>query len=83
MKDPTRANAEIARLNDLLQPSVLSCISEAQAPFVTGTDALGMMTQARWDATATTLVELGLIPPGSTADGAWRLLHTAGPDKSP
>lgn len=79
MKDPTRANAEIARLNDLLTPEALACISEAQLPFVTGQDGLGMMTKARWDATAASLVELGLLPAGSTADGAWRLLHTDAP----
>ncbi|MBK7756500.1 MAG: ABC transporter substrate-binding protein [Deltaproteobacteria bacterium] len=83
MKDPVRANAEIARLNDLVSPSVLGCISAAQAPFVTGTDGLGMMTKARWDATASTLVELGLIPAGSSADGAWRLLHTDAPAAPP
>lgn len=83
MKDPVRANAEIARLNDLVSPSVLGCISAAQAPFVTGTDGLGMMTKARWDATASTLVELGLIPAGSSADGAWRLLHTDAPAAAP
>lgn len=79
LKDPARANAEIARLNDLLAPEVLGCISEAQTPFVTGQDGLGMMTKARWDATAASLVELGLIPPGSSADGAWRLLHVEAP----
>lgn len=76
MKDPARANAEIARLNDLLPATVLGCISEAQTPFVTGADGLGMMTKERWDSTAATLAELGLIPQGATADGAWRLLHT-------
>ena len=83
MKDPARANAEIARLNDLLPPTVLGCIAEAQAPFLTGTDGLGMMTKARWDATAATLVELGLIPAGSTAEGAWRLYPADAPAKTP
>lgn len=71
MNDPSRANAEIARLNDQLTPELLACVTAAQRPFLTGDEGLGAMSRARWDATAAALVEVGLLPPGSTAEGAW------------
>jgi NitT/TauT family transport system substrate-binding protein len=70
---PQRANAELARLNDQLKPELLACITDAQRAFVLGEDGLGVMTQARWEATAAALVELGLLESGATADGAWRM----------
>jgi NitT/TauT family transport system substrate-binding protein len=74
MASPAQANAAIAKLNDQLEPSLLSCITDAQRPFVTGSAgvAAGSMTAARWDATAAALVELELLPAGSAATGAWR-----------
>lgn len=75
LADPTRANAEIARLNDQMTPALLPCVTEAQRPFLTGTDGLGAMTAARWEATASALVELGLLPAGTTAAGAWQALR--------
>jgi NitT/TauT family transport system substrate-binding protein len=77
MKDPARANAEIARLNDQLTPQLLDCVTEAQRPFVTGDEGLGAMSAARWAATAEALVGVGLLPPGTTADGAWVELRGA------
>lgn len=71
MRAPERANAEIARLNDQLTPELLDCVTAAQRPFLTGDEGLGAMSAARWDATAAALVEVGLLPAGSTADGAW------------
>jgi NitT/TauT family transport system substrate-binding protein len=71
MADPSRGNAEISRLNDQMKPELMGCITEKQAPFVTGEDGMGVMTKARWDAMAATLVDLELLPEGSTADGAW------------
>lgn len=68
---PDRANAELARLNDQLDPSQLDCITTAQDPFLTGTDGLGVSTPARWDAVARDLVEIGMLPANSTANGAW------------
>lgn len=68
---PERANARIAELNDQLNPSLTACITEAQGPFLTGEDGLGAMTEARWSGTAASLVKLGLLPEGSTAEGAW------------
>lgn len=76
--DPSRANAELAKLNDQMKPELMGCIVDAQKPFLSGTDGLGAMTQARWDAVNTTMVELGLLPAGSTAAGAWMA-----PRKSP
>ncbi len=68
---PGRANAEIARLNDQLSPELLDCVTEAQRPFVIGDRGLGDQSAERWAATAAALVEIGLLPAGSTADGAW------------
>lgn len=69
---PERANAELARLNEQLTPEGVVCITAAQREFVLGQDGLGAMSAARWADVAATLVELGLLPEGSTADGAWR-----------
>jgi len=71
MKSPARANAEIGRLNDQLTPELLDCVTESQRPFLTGDDGLGAMSGARWEATAAALVEVGLLPEGSSAEGAW------------
>lgn len=72
LADPSRANARLAELNDQLDDALLACITEAQAPFVTGTDGLGTMTPVRWNAMAATLVELGLLQGDAT--GAWTVL---------
>jgi len=74
MADPSRANAEISKLNDQMKPELMDCITAAQAPYVTGGDAsalLGRMDTSRWEETASALVALGLLPAGSTAAGAW------------
>ncbi len=75
---PQRANARIAELNEQLTTELTDCIFAAQRPFVEGEDGLGAMTAARWEATAKTLVEIDLLPAGSTADGAWRAVSSAG-----
>lgn len=75
LSDPARANAEVSARNDQLPADVLACITEAQRPFVVGTDGLGVMTAARWAEVADTLVALELLPPGHTADGAWKVLR--------
>ena len=72
LADPGPANAELVKLNDQLDAELIGCITEAQRPFVTGEDGLGVMTEARWAETAGALVQLGLLPAGATADGAWR-----------
>ena len=79
MAAPERANAEIARLNEQLTPELLNCVTEAQRPFINGEDGLGAMSAARWTATAAALVEVGLLPEGSTADGAWVELRSDPP----
>ena len=75
LADPSRGNAEIARQNDQLKPELLSCISEAQRPFVEGDDGLGAMTAARWGATAATLAELGLLSDVDGVASAWRAVE--------
>lgn len=68
---PTRANAEIARLNDQLQGELLDCITQAQEPFLTGTDGLGAMTAQRWQQTHDALVTIGLLSADTSPEGAW------------
>ena len=70
---PDRANAEMTRLNEQLKPDLIACITDAQRPFVTGEDGLGAMTEARWEAVNASLIDLGLLPAGALADGAWRV----------
>ena len=70
--DPTATNAVIAAANDQMTPSMLACVTEAQRPFLTGTDGLGAMTQSRWSELSASLVALGLLPEGSTDAGAWK-----------
>ncbi len=72
--DPSRANAEIGRLNPALTPEVLDCVTQAQAPYLVGSAGLGEMQEARWVQTTETLVGLGLLPEGSTPEGAWQAL---------
>jgi NitT/TauT family transport system substrate-binding protein len=72
LADPKRANAELVRLNDQLQPELMACIVDAQRPFVTGADGLGVMSEARWEETAASMVKVGLLPEGTTAKGAWQ-----------
>lgn len=72
--DPARANAAITAANDQMDPATLGCVTEAQKPFLTGTDGLGAMTEARWNELNASLVQLGLLPAGSTAAGAWKVL---------
>ncbi len=78
LSDPTRANTEIARLNPNMAPATLDCVTKRQAPYVTGADGLGVMTQARWDAIAAALVKVGQPV---NAEGAWKVL--GGPSESP
>lgn len=68
---PARANAAIAEANPQLGAELLGCITAAQDPFVVGSAGLGAMEADRWEATARGLVDIGLLPAGSTAAGAW------------
>ena len=69
LQDPTAANAEISKLNPEMSGTKLACVTERQKPYVTGTDGLGVMTEARWKAMADALGSVG-----QTVDpaGAWR-----------
>ncbi len=76
LAEPDRAHAEIRRLNpDMDDDALIQCVFDAQRPFVVGTDGLGTMTAERWDAMAAILAELGLVPEGTEAGGAWRVFH--------
>ncbi|MCK6503890.1 ABC transporter substrate-binding protein [Myxococcota bacterium] len=68
---PARANAELVRRNDQLDPALVECITQAQAPFLTGTDGLGAMTAERWQQSVDALVTVGLLKPDASAEGAW------------
>ncbi len=68
LADPTRGNAEIARLNPNLPMDRMGCIVARQRPFVEGADGLGEMTAARWEATAAALRSVGQP---ADATGAW------------
>lgn len=74
LADPARANAKISALNEQMAPELMGCITEAQREFITGSDGLGAMTEERWDATTEILIDLELLPAGSTAEGAWEAL---------
>ena len=68
VRDPTRADAEISKLNPDMPPERMACITQRQAPYVIGTDGLGVMTSARWKETADALTKAGTPV---VADGAW------------
>ncbi len=74
LANPDRANAEISRLNPNMQGSILSCVTDAQVPFVRGDEGMGAMSRARWDSLAATLHAQGLLEENS-AEGAWRNLR--------
>lgn len=74
LADPTRANAEIARLNPNLPVDRMGCITERQRPFVVGTDGLGAMTAGRWEEAASALRSAGRHV---EAPGAWVTLGPA------
>lgn len=68
LADPSVANAELVRLNRDLPADRVACIVARQRPFVTGTDGLGAMTEARWQAIAAALGRAGRpVDPA----GAW------------
>ncbi|MFZ5475874.1 MAG: ABC transporter substrate-binding protein [Myxococcota bacterium] len=69
LKDPSRANAEIARLNPNMPAAQMDCVVKRQEPYVTGKEGVGAMTQARWDEIAAALRSVG--QPADAA-GAWR-----------
>ncbi|RME27644.1 MAG: ABC transporter permease [Deltaproteobacteria bacterium] len=71
LADPAAANQRIAQDNDQLTAELLTCISDAQRPYVTGEDGLGAMTEARWRQTRDALVTVGVLKPDSRIEGAW------------
>jgi len=79
LADPARANAEIARKNPELSAEILRCVTEAQRPFLVGEDGLGALRPERFDAMASTLSSLGLLPPGATGASAMRPRGAAEP----
>ena len=71
LADPSRADAEMARLNPELDKALLPCIFEAQKPYLLGEAGFGSMSAERWEATRAALEEQGLLRSTPTADGAW------------
>lgn len=69
LADPNAANAVIAAQNPEMKGERLTCIIQRQTPFVTGTDGLGVMTEARWQAIAAAMNGVGQKV---DAAGAWR-----------
>lgn len=68
LKDATKANAEIAKLNPAMPIERMGCITGKQAPFVQTAEGLGTMTEARWKAVADALGSIGTpVDPA----GAW------------
>lgn len=76
LRSPDHANTAIIAENDQLNVGLIGCITDLQRPYVTGDDGLGAMTKARWEATAANLVQLGMLPEGVRAEGAWSRLAT-------
>lgn len=68
LADPSKANAVIAAQNPEMKPDRLDCIVAAQKGYVTGTDGLGAMTEARWTAIAAAMNRAGQKV---DATGAW------------
>ena len=68
LADPSRANAEITKLNPNMPAPQMACVVARQRPFVEGTDGVGAMTQARWDEAAAALRSVGQQV---DATGAW------------
>ncbi|MEL6346576.1 MAG: ABC transporter substrate-binding protein [Myxococcota bacterium] len=81
--DPTAVNVELARLNDQLTPELLTCITQAQAPFVVGEDGMGQMTAKRWQTVAETLTSLGVLEGNVDVTGAWSMTKGATKKEAP
>lgn len=59
LADPAPANKVITLQNPEMTPERLACIVDRQKPYVSGTDGVGAMTEARWAAIAAALVSIG------------------------
>ena len=68
LADPSRANAEITRLNMNMPADRMGCIVARQRPYVEGKDGVGVMTEARWQEAAAALAAGGVTV---DATGAW------------
>lgn len=68
LADPARANAEITRLNPAMPVDQMDCMVARQAPYVSGTAGVGVMTAERWTELAVALVSVGQP---ADATGAW------------
>jgi NitT/TauT family transport system substrate-binding protein len=68
LADPSRANAEITRLNPEMPAERMACIVARQAPYVAGAAGVGVMTAERWTELAAALVSVGQPV---DANGAW------------
>lgn len=61
LADPTRGNAEIAKLNPALSAEMLAEMAAAQVPLVTSPSGLGAMERARWEVLVGQLLEIGSL----------------------
>ncbi len=68
LADPAPANAEITRLNPAMPADRMDCMVARQAPYITGTAGVGVMTAERWTELAAALVSVGQP---ADATGAW------------
>jgi NitT/TauT family transport system substrate-binding protein len=71
LQDPTRANAEISKLNPNMPQAQMDCVVKRQEAYVRGVDGVGKMTPARWEETAAALRSVGQQV---DAAGAWLAL---------
>lgn len=62
LKDPTKTNAEIAKLNKAFDPEILEKAAEIQKPLIQSpASPLGSMTPERWNTLTEQLKSIGLI----------------------
>jgi NitT/TauT family transport system substrate-binding protein len=75
LDDPSKANAEMSKLNSEMEPDVFKAAAEAQKPLIetaeTKTAGLGSMTMNRWDQLAHQLVKLGVITQAPNPNSAF------------
>lgn len=82
LKDPSRANAEMATLNRAMDVATFADIARAQIPLIetaeTKKNGLGTMTSERWNALIQSLVELKLISKAAPAQDHFLALPLQG-----
>lgn len=72
LNDPKPTNIRLHTLNSSMDNETLSLVAEAQRPLIETTSPLGSMNESRWTALAKQLVDIGLIPNLSPANGCFQ-----------